>query len=158
MAFVYSYQPLFYHICFAYYSSKLFTFHTFESKSIITKWFHAIIHHKVRFITFYCIFCWPCNMPVHIAHSWLHIFCMLFILSAIYCRTLAHVATVFCWLYPTLNKFILSYLILSYLASMRHIKTLISYVNPVYGVATICHQVRWLRWGIRVSFIQPRLF
>ena len=21
------------------------------------------------------------------------------------------------------------------------------YVNPVYGVATICHQVRWLRWG-----------
>ena len=23
----------------------------------------------------------------------------------------------------------------------------ISYANPVYGVATICHQVRWLRWG-----------
>ena len=21
------------------------------------------------------------------------------------------------------------------------------YANPVYGVATICHQVRWLRWG-----------
>ena len=43
--------------------------------------------------------------------------CMLFILlPCIYCRTLAHVATVTCWLYPTLNKFylILSYLILSY--------------------------------------------
>ena len=22
-----------------------------------------------------------------------------------------------------------------------------NHVNPVYGVATICHQVRWLRWG-----------
>ena len=40
---------------------------------------------------------------------------MLFILCAIYSRTLARVATVICWLYPTLNKFylILSYLILS---------------------------------------------
>ena len=37
---------------------------------------------------------------------------MLFILCAIYSRTLARVATVICWLYPTLNKF---YLILSYL-------------------------------------------
>ena len=24
---------------------------------------------------------------------------------------------------------------------------LYNYVNPAYGVATICHQVRWLRWG-----------
>ena len=23
----------------------------------------------------------------------------------------------------------------------------INYANPVYAVATICHQVRWLRWG-----------
>ena len=23
----------------------------------------------------------------------------------------------------------------------------LNYANPVYGVATICHQVRWLRWG-----------
>ena len=22
-----------------------------------------------------------------------------------------------------------------------------NYANPVYGVVTICHQVRWLRWG-----------
>ena len=22
-----------------------------------------------------------------------------------------------------------------------------NYANPVYGVATICHQVRWVRWG-----------
>ena len=27
-----------------------------------------------------------------------------------------------------------------------------NYANPVYGVATICHQVRWLRWG------HPNLF
>ena len=24
---------------------------------------------------------------------------------------------------------------------------IVNYANPVYGVATICHQVRWLRWG-----------
>ena len=24
--------------------------------------------------------------------------------------------------------------------------TAFNYANPVYGVATICHQVRWLRW------------
>ena len=24
--------------------------------------------------------------------------------------------------------------------------------NPVYGVATICHQVRWLRWGLPSLF------
>ena len=23
----------------------------------------------------------------------------------------------------------------------------VNYASPVYGVATICHQVRWLRWG-----------
>ena len=23
----------------------------------------------------------------------------------------------------------------------------LNYANPVYGVATFCHQVRWLRWG-----------
>ena len=22
-----------------------------------------------------------------------------------------------------------------------------NYANPVYGISTICHQVRWLRWG-----------
>ena len=31
------------------------------------------------------------------------------------------------------------------------------YVNPVYGVASICHQVRCLPWG-HPSLIQPRLF
>ena len=24
---------------------------------------------------------------------------------------------------------------------------MLNYANPVYGVVTICHQVRWLRWG-----------
>ena len=34
-----------------------------------------------------------------------------------------------------------------------------NYADPVYGVATICHQVRCLRWGgILVSFRQPCLF
>ena len=48
------------------------------------------------------------QISVYIVHI-----CMLFILlPCIYSRTLAHVATVTCWLYPTLNKF---YLILSYL-------------------------------------------
>ena len=46
----------------------------------------------------------------------LYIFaCYLFYCLCIYSRTLAHVATVTCWLYPTLNKFYLIYLILSYL-------------------------------------------
>ena len=27
-----------------------------------------------------------------------------------------------------------------------------NYANPVYGVATICHQIRWLRWGHPNSF------
>ena len=41
--------------------------------------------------------------------------CMLFVLlPCIYSRTLAHVATVICWLYPT---FILSYLVLSYITN-----------------------------------------
>ena len=26
-----------------------------------------------------------------------------------------------------------------------------NYANPIYGVATICHQVRWLRWGASES-------
>ena len=41
--------------------------------------------------------------------------------------------------------------------ALSHNKADLNYANPVYGVATICHQVRWLRWGIRVSFIQSRL-
>ena len=48
----------------------------------------------------------------------LYIFaCYLFLLPCIYSRTLAHVATVTCWLYPTLNKF---YLILSILTYLKH--------------------------------------
>ena len=49
----------------------------------------------------------------------LYIFaCYLFYCFCIYSRTLAHVATVICWLYPTLNKF---YLILSYLIAYIYI-------------------------------------
>ena len=28
-----------------------------------------------------------------------------------------------------------------------NMQCLVNYANPVYGVATICHQIRWLRWG-----------
>ena len=29
----------------------------------------------------------------------------------------------------------------------RHRNEVLNYANPLYDVATICHQVRWLRWG-----------
>ena len=29
----------------------------------------------------------------------------------------------------------------------KRTRNLWNYANPVYGAATICHQVRWLRWG-----------
>ena len=62
------------------------------------------------------IFLYVCKhhqISVYIVHI-----CMLFILlPCIYSRTLAHVATVTCWLYPTLNKF---HLILSYLIDPQH--------------------------------------
>ena len=31
--------------------------------------------------------------------------------------------------------------------SCKYGAIVLNYANPVYGVATICHQVRWLRWG-----------
>ena len=53
---------------------------------------------------------------------------MLFILCAIYSRTLARVATVICWLYSTLNRFYL--IILSYLILKKcGLKNKISYNN-----------------------------
>ena len=36
--------------------------------------------------------------------------------------------------------------------STRNVYPSLNYANPVYGIATICYQVRWLRWG------HPRLF
>ena len=33
----------------------------------------------------------------------------------------------------------------------------LNYANPVYGVATICHQVSWLRWG-HPSFFHTATF
>ena len=57
-------------------------------------------------VFFVCLFCMPC-----VERVW-----MFFVLSfyVIYSRTIASIANVFCWLYPTLNKVyhILSYLIL----------------------------------------------
>ena len=57
---------------------------------------------------FVCMFCMPCV-------EWVWMFFVL-LFYVIYSRTIASIANVFCWLYPTLNKvyLILSYLILSY--------------------------------------------
>ena len=54
-------------------------------------------------VFFVCLFCMPC-----VERVW-----MFFVLSlyVIYSRTIASIANVFCWLYPTLNKV---YLILSF--------------------------------------------
>ena len=55
---------------------------------------------------FVCLFCMPC-----VERVWMF-FVLLF--YVIYSRTIASIANVFCWLYPTLNKVYLIYLILSY--------------------------------------------
>ena len=62
-------------------------------------------------VFFVCLFCMPCV-------EWVWMFLVL-LFYVIYSRTIASIANVFCWLYPTLNKvyLILSYLILSYLRS-----------------------------------------
>ena len=56
---------------------------------------------------FVCMFCMPCV-------EWVWMFFVL-LFYVIYSRTIASIANVFCWLYPTLNKVYLIYLILSYL-------------------------------------------
>ena len=53
---------------------------------------------------FVCLFCMPCV-------EWVWMFFVL-LFYVMYSRTIASIANVFCWLYPTLNKV---YLILSYL-------------------------------------------
>ena len=55
-------------------------------------------------VFFVCLFCMPCV-------EWVWMFLVL-LFYVIYSRTIASIANVFCWLYPTLNKV---YLILSYL-------------------------------------------
>ena len=54
-------------------------------------------------VFFVCLFCMPCV-------EWVWMFLVL-LFYVIYSRTIASIANVFCWLYPTLNKV---YLILSY--------------------------------------------
>ena len=58
-------------------------------------------------VFFVCLFCMPCV-------EWVWMFFVL-LFYVIYSRTIASIANVFCWLYPTLNKvyLILFYLILS---------------------------------------------
>ena len=57
-------------------------------------------------VFFVCLFCMPCV-------EWVWMFLVL-LFCVIYSRTIASIANVFCWLYPTLNKV---YLILSFILS-----------------------------------------
>ena len=41
----------------------------------------------------------------------------------------------------------MQYIIYPQPPSNMDIHNMRNYANPVYDVATICHQVRWLRWG-----------
>ena len=59
-------------------------------------------------VFFVCLFCMPCV-------EWVWMFLVL-LFYVIYSRTIASIANIFCWLYPTLNKV---YLILSYLLPMN---------------------------------------
>ena len=74
-----------------------------------------------------CVWGWACVsvfcMPVLYAVCWMGVDVVFFVLlfHVIYSRTIASIANVYCWLYPTLNKVYLnlSYLILSYLSTYR---------------------------------------
>ena len=46
------------------------------------------------------------------------------------------------WLHWIINR-----LVVMHPYALSHNKAVLNYVNHVYGVATICHQVRCLRWG-----------
>ena len=70
-------------------------------------------------VFFVCLFCMPCV-------EWVWMFLVL-LFYVIYSRTIASIANVFCWLYPTLNKV---YLILSYLINA-------SWVYSVESVSTM---------------------
>ena len=78
-------------------------------------------------VFFVCLFCMPCV-------EWVWMFLVL-LFYVIYSRTIASIANVFCWLYPTLNKvyLILFYLILSYLI-LSFILSYLILVMPSFDV------------------------
>ena len=65
------------------------------------------------------------------------------------CRTIALVATVICWLYPTLNKF---YLILSYLMSYESPCIKVSYESPC--IKSLRHNNAILQHQSRIALAQ----
>ena len=44
------------------------------------------------------------------------------------------------------------FLIASWCILLAELMVKFNYTNPIYGVASICHQVRWLRWGHPILF------
>ena len=100
---LYCFNHLFRAILMSFTDPRLYNFIFNKMLSLKWLWFYQTL----PFDIFWYV-CKHQQISVYIVHI-----CMLLILlPCIYSRTLAHVATVTCWLYPTLNKF---YLILSYL-------------------------------------------
>ena len=110
---LYCFNHLFGAILMSFTDLRIYNFISNKMLSLKWLWFYQTL----SFDIFWYV-CKHQQISVYIVHI-----CMLFILlPCIYSRTLAHVATVTCWLYPTLNKsdliwsdLILSYLIISYL-------------------------------------------
>ena len=48
---------------------------------------------------------------------------------------------------PAVTTFGFQYLGAKYWWTKFSLLPCVNYANPAYGAATICHQVRWLRWG-----------
>ena len=104
---------------------------------------------------FVCVWACLCWMTVDVV----------LLLHVIYSRTIAPVANVFCWMYPTLNIFILSYLILSYLINVppcnAQLPSLMSRDVIIYHTIAIpdCikESIRWtIHWvHYRASRLDP---
>ena len=95
---------------------------------------------RVSMCEFFGFFC----MHFLYAVCWMGVdvfFVLLF--YVIYSRTIASIANVFCWLYPTLNKV---YLILSYLISNRMIPDSSSVVIELIETRSSTWQVFFFTW------------
>ena len=100
---LYCFNHLFGAILMSFTDPRIYNFIFNKMLSLKWLWFYQTL----PFDIFWYV-CKHQQISVYIVHI-----SMLFILlPCIYSQTLAHVATVTCWLYPTLNKF---YLILSFL-------------------------------------------